>query len=77
MNKLKENLSGTGLRSVFVANPTVLKGVTIGARSIIATGSVVSRDIPPDTLAEGIPARPIRTLNSKISGPRDPGFKDE
>ena len=38
------------------ANVTVLKGVTIGARSIIASGSVVTRDIPPDTLAGGVPA---------------------
>ena len=44
------------------ANVTVLKGVTIGARSVIATGSIVTRDIPPDTLAGGIPAKPIRSL---------------
>ena len=44
------------------ANVTVLKGVTIGARSVIATGSVVTRDIPPDTLAGGVPAKPLRSL---------------
>lgn len=44
------------------ANVTVLKGVTIGARSVIASGSVVTRDIPPDTIAGGIPAKPIRSL---------------
>jgi acetyltransferase-like isoleucine patch superfamily enzyme len=43
-------------------NVTVLKGVTIGARSIITVGSVVNRDIPPDTLAGGLPARPIKSL---------------
>ena len=47
------------------ANVTVLKGVTIGARSVIAAGSVVTRDIPPDTLAAGSPAKPIRDLSPK------------
>jgi len=41
------------------ANVTVLKGVTIGARSVIAAGSIVTRDIPADTIAAGIPAKPI------------------
>ncbi len=31
-------------------NVTVLRGVRIGARSVIAAGSVVTRDVPPDTL---------------------------
>ena len=44
------------------ANVTVLKGVTIGARSIVAAGSIVTHDIPSDTLAGGIPAKPIRSL---------------
>jgi acetyltransferase-like isoleucine patch superfamily enzyme len=44
------------------ANVTILKGVTIGARSVVATGAVVTRDIPADTLAAGIPARVVRSL---------------
>ena len=39
---------------------TVLKGVTIGDGAIVAAGSVVTHDIPPHTLAAGIPARVIR-----------------
>jgi acetyltransferase-like isoleucine patch superfamily enzyme len=31
-------------------NVTVLKGVTIGARSIVAAGSIVTRDVPPDSI---------------------------
>lgn len=37
---------------------TVLRGVTIGAHSIVGTRSLVTRDIPPHTLAYGIPAQP-------------------
>lgn len=40
----------------------ILKGVTIGARSIIAAGSVVTKSIPADCIAGGNPARVIRRL---------------
>jgi len=40
----------------------VLKGVHIGARSIIAAGSIVTKDIPSDVLAGGIPCRVIKSL---------------
>ena len=42
----------------------ILPGVRIGAGSIIGAGSVVTRDIPADTLAFGQPARGIRNLES-------------
>lgn len=43
---------------VFVgANSTILKGVTIGSRSVIAAGSVVVKDVPPDEVWGGNPAR--------------------
>ncbi|MEZ6123683.1 MAG: acyltransferase [Planctomycetaceae bacterium] len=44
------------------ANVTVLKGVTIGARSVVGAGSVVTTSIPADTFAAGAPARGIRSL---------------
>ncbi|TIT03031.1 MAG: acyltransferase [Mesorhizobium sp.] len=44
------------------AGVTVLKGVMIGARSVIAAGSVVTSDIPPDCLAGGVPCKVIRFL---------------
>lgn len=40
----------------------VLRGVEIGKGSVVAAGSVVTRSIPPFTLAAGVPARPIRSL---------------
>lgn len=43
-------------------NCLILKGVTIGARSIIAAGSVVTKSIPADCMAGGNPARVIRSL---------------
>jgi acetyltransferase-like isoleucine patch superfamily enzyme len=39
---------------------TVLKGVTIGDGAVIAAGSMVTKDVPPNCLAAGVPARVIR-----------------
>lgn len=44
------------------ARSQILKGVHIGARSIIAAGSVVTRDIPADVIAGGVPAKVIKRL---------------
>ena len=41
------------------ANVTVLPGVTIGDRSIIGAGSVVTHDVPADSVYAGNPAHPI------------------
>lgn len=40
----------------------VLPGVTIGANSVIGAGSVVTKDVPPDVVAMGNPAKVIRSL---------------
>jgi maltose O-acetyltransferase len=44
------------------ARCTILPGVTIGAGAIIAAGAVVSRDVSPNTMVVGIPARAIKSL---------------
>ena len=44
------------------AHSIILKGVTIGARSIIGAGSVVTKNIPADCVAAGNPCKMIKTL---------------
>lgn len=39
----------------------VMRGVTIGRGSVIAAGAVVTRDIPPFSIAMGVPARVVGT----------------
>jgi len=41
----------------------ILPGVTIGPNSVVAAGSVVSRNIPPNVLAAGNPAKPVMTIH--------------
>lgn len=53
--------------NVWIASKvTVLKGVKIGEGSMVAAGSVVVKDIPPYSLAAGVPARVIRQLDKNI-----------
>ena len=44
------------------ANVTVLPGVTIGDGAIVAAGAVVSKDVPPNAVVGGTPARVLKTL---------------
>jgi UDP-2-acetamido-3-amino-2,3-dideoxy-glucuronate N-acetyltransferase len=41
---------------------TILGGVTIGENAIIGAGSVVTKDVPPNTIVAGNPARVLRRL---------------
>jgi UDP-2-acetamido-3-amino-2,3-dideoxy-glucuronate N-acetyltransferase len=42
------------------SNATILCGVTIGERAIVGAGSVVTRDVPSDTIVAGVPAKLMR-----------------
>lgn len=42
---------------------TICGGVTIGENSIVAAGAVVNRDVPPNSLVAGVPARVIRKID--------------
>lgn len=46
----------------FGTNVIVLKGVTIGNNCIIAAGFVVVKDIPDNTVAAGVPCRPLCSI---------------
>lgn len=46
-------------------NVTVCGGVTIGEGSVIGAGSVVTRDIPANVFAAGVPCRPIREITER------------
>lgn len=42
------------------SSATLLSGVTVGENALVGAGSVVTRDVPPDTIVAGNPARVIR-----------------
>ncbi len=44
----------------------ILPGVTIGTGCIIGAGSVVTRDIPDETIAVGVPAKPIKHYDRSV-----------
>jgi len=44
------------------ARVTILPGVTIGNGAVVAAGAVVTRDVAPNTLVAGVPARLVREL---------------
>ncbi|KEZ53162.1 sugar O-acetyltransferase [Metabacillus indicus] len=46
------------------ANATILPGVTIGDGAVIAAGAVVTKDVPPNVIAGGVPAKMIKKIES-------------
>jgi len=47
------------------SSATILCGVVIGERAMVGAGSVVTKDVPPDTLVAGNPARVLRKIEAK------------
>lgn len=45
-------------------NAIILKGVTIGKGSIIAAGTVITMDVPPNSIVVGNPQKIVKTINN-------------
>ena len=48
------------------SNATILAGVTIGKSAIVGAGSVVTKDVPANTIVVGNPAKVLRAVQNKI-----------
>jgi len=46
------------------AGATILQGVTIGENAVVASGAVVSKDVPDNTIVGGIPAKILKKLDT-------------
>ena len=56
------------MENVFVgANSTILYDVRIGSNVIIGAGSIVTKDIPPNSVAAGVPAKVIGNFDEFVS----------
>lgn len=47
------------------AAATILPGVTIGENAVVAAGSVVTKDVPPNSVVAGVPAREINSTTQR------------
>ena len=52
-----------GKRAWLGANSTILSGVTIGDGAVVAAGAVVTKDVAPNTVVGGVPAKVIKRID--------------
>lgn len=62
-------------KNIYIANATILTGVTIGKNAVVAAGAVVTKDMPDNCLVGGVPARAIKEIPQ--SGDADAVSVDE
>jgi len=58
------------------AGATVRQSISIGDGAIVGAGAVVVEDVPPCTLVVGVPARPVRSRQSSLTGTGLPGSEE-
>ena len=54
------------------SNARICKGVTIGDNSVVAANSVVTKDVPPNCIVAGNPAKVVKTDIDKLPSPEFP-----
>jgi acetyltransferase-like isoleucine patch superfamily enzyme len=52
-------------RASIGSSATLLAGITIGENAIVGAGSIVTKDVPPNTIVAGNPARILRKVDDK------------
>lgn len=69
---VSKDWSNVGIAPVVIAdrawigfNAIILKGVTVGEGAVVGAGSVVTKDVPPNTIVAGNPARVVRELRAE------------
>ncbi|MAG08663.1 transferase [Candidatus Woesearchaeota archaeon] len=62
---VKENLKGPVIKrgAIVGANSTILPGLVIGENSLIGAGSVVTKDVPPNKVVLGNPAKVTKNIS--------------
>ena len=62
---VKKNPTEIGAGAFIGSDTMLVAPIKVGAGAHTGAGSVVTKDIPDDTLAVGVPARPIRKLEKR------------